>query len=656
MRAKIHSLMEGGQEMAVDRATGHSDSGPAFIGIETTTRCNLNCIMCARRCLKDSGFKFSDMTLETFQRIMPLVKTSKLVFLSKCGEPLLSPHIMDMIRMCRPFDCKIAMASNGSLMDESACEQLVDRGLDWIELSIDGIESFARIRGFELDVFIKNVKTLNEVKRKKKRRNPAVTFTFVAMKDNLSELPAVIRLAASLEVERIFVHPARIYHYSLKGQSIYHDPDNAKRLLNASKEEAARVGVNLVVRQVSFMKDEGDLISPECYCLAPFDRIFVDRKGYLNEICCGQRRLGEYFDRFNVNHAPIEGIWNCEEYRKIRLEFLEKDPAPICKNCNFILGTYENQMNLLDVGDQTVSPIGEDGILRVSVGVCAYNEEKDIGRLLTGLLAQKTGRVVIDEIIVVSDASTDRTNEIVRQMEGAGPIRLVVLESRQGKYAAVNRFLKEARSQVLVLSSADLLLAEDTIENLCRPFLADKALGMTGAHPVPRNSADTFFGYVSHLQWALHHRLAVNKPKFGELVALRRVVTELPPTLVDEEELAALVQKKGLNLAYAPGALVYNRGPADLRDFLIQRKRIYLGHRMLKKRLGYTPATYSGFRVLRCLMKGVPPELKGRPLWLVSAVLLEAWARCAAVIEETFFNCRPSYAWAIAKSTKGLNG
>lgn len=656
MREKIHSRMEGGLDVTVDKDTGHSYSGPAFIGIETTTRCNLNCIMCARRCLKDSGFEFCDMAPETFERIMPLVKTSKLVFLSKCGEPLMTPHIMNMIRMCRPFDGKIAMASNGSLMSEAVCEQLVDNGLEWIELSIDGIESFARIRGFELDVFVKNVKTLNEVKKKKKRRNPAITFTFVAMKDNLGELPAVVRLAASLGVERIFVHPARIYSYSLKGQSIYHDPANAQRVLNAAKEEAARVGVNLLIRQVSFMKDEGDLISSQCYCLAPFDRIFIDRKGYLNEICCGQRRLGEYLDRFNVNHTPIEEIWNGEEYRKIRLEFLGKNPAPVCKNCNFILGTFENQMNLLDVGDQTVTPMGEDGILKVSVGVCAYNEEKDIGRLLEGLLAQKSGRVVIEEIIVVSDASTDRTHEIVRQMQGAGPVRLVVLESRQGKYAAVNRFLKEARAQVLVLSSADLLLAEDTIENLCRPFLRDKALGMIGAHPVPRNSADTFFGYVSHLQWALHHRMAVNKPKFGELVALRRVVTELPPTLVDEEELAAMVQKKGLNLAYAPGALVYNLGPADLRDFFIQRKRIYAGHRMLKKRLGYTPVTYSGLRVLRCLAKGVPPELRGRPLWLLATILLEVLARCAAVIDTIFVGDRRPYAWTIAKSTKGLNG
>lgn len=656
MREKIYSRMEGGLDVSVDTDTGHCYSGPAFIGIETTTRCNLNCIMCARRCLKDAGFQFNDMALETFQRIVPLIKTSKLVFLSKCGEPLMSPDIMEMIRTCKSFDCRVAMASNGSLMNEGVCERLVDHGLDWIELSIDGIESFSRIRGFELDVFIRNVKALNEIKRKKKRPHPGITFTFVAMKDNVSELPAVVRLAASLGVERIFVHPARIYHDSVKGQSIYHDPENAQRVLNVSKEEAARVGVNLVIRQVSFMKDEGDLVSPDCYCLAPFDRIFVDRKGYLNEICCGQRRLGEYFDQFNVNHAPIKEIWNCEEYRKIRLEFLSKNPAPVCKNCNFILGTYENQMNLLEVGDQTVSLMKEDGVLKVSVGVCAYNEEKDIRPLLECFLSQKTERIVIEEIIVVSDASTDKTNEIVRQMEKAGPVRLVVLRERQGKYAAVSRFLKEARSQVLVLSSADLLLAGDTIENLCRPFLGNAALGMTGAHPVPRNSVKTFFGYVSHLQWALHHRMALDRPKFGELVAFRRVITSLSPTLVDEEEIAALVRKKGLKLAYVPEALVYNQGPGSLRDFFIQRKRIYCGHRLLKRSMGYEPATYNGFKVLRCLFHGIPAELKGRPLWLSAAVLLEALARLAAVIETVFVGDRRPYAWTIAKSTKGLNG
>ena len=52
---------------------------------------------------------------------------------------------------------------------------------------------------------------------------------------------------------------------------------------------------------------------------------------------------------------------------------------------------------------------------RVSVGVMAYNEERNIGKLLEALTSQLVSNDVISEIIVVSSGSTDRTDEIVSE-------------------------------------------------------------------------------------------------------------------------------------------------------------------------------------------------------------------------------------------------
>ena len=52
--------------------------------------------------------------------------------------------------------------------------------------------------------------------------------------------------------------------------------------------------------------------------------------------------------------------------------------------------------------------------LTVTIGIPAYNEEKNIGRLLRALLRQKTNGLSIKKIIVISDASTDKTSQIVR--------------------------------------------------------------------------------------------------------------------------------------------------------------------------------------------------------------------------------------------------
>src|SRR3989304_4637276 len=95
-------------------------------------------------------------------------------------------------------------------------------------------------------------------------------------------------------------------------------------------------------------------------------------------------------------------------------------------------------------------------LLSVSVGICAYNEEKNICNILASLLGQRCAHVHIEEIIVVSDGSTDQTNEIVRNFSDHDKIKPIIFKERRGKFAAINEFLKNAKSSILVLSSADV--------------------------------------------------------------------------------------------------------------------------------------------------------------------------------------------------------
>jgi len=53
-------------------------------------------------------------------------------------------------------------------------------------------------------------------------------------------------------------------------------------------------------------------------------------------------------------------------------------------------------------------------IIKVSIGIMAYNEEANIGRLLARLLEQRTQKVKIEKILVVASGCTDRTEDIVR--------------------------------------------------------------------------------------------------------------------------------------------------------------------------------------------------------------------------------------------------
>lgn len=290
--------------------------------------------------------------------------------------------------------------------------------------------------------------------------------------------------------------------------------------------------------------------------------------------------------------------------------------------------------------------------LDISIGVCAYNEEKNIRQLLNSIAGQKTESVAIKEIIVVSDGSTDKTDEIIKNFSWEGKTRFIRLRERTGKYAAVNEFIKNAISSVFVLASADIMLDRSAIEHLCEPFVSDQKVGMTGAHPIPVNQKDSFLGYVVNLQWYLHHKLALVWPKFGELVAFRSIIDVLPPTFVDEEQIASAILAKGYLLKYAPDAIVYNKGPRRIGEFISQRRRIYAGHAALYRDYNYKVATLGGSRVLKCFLDNLGRGYPVRITWMIGAMILESISRALGRYDLIFK--KKHLKWAIAQSTKEL--
>lgn len=289
-------------------------------------------------------------------------------------------------------------------------------------------------------------------------------------------------------------------------------------------------------------------------------------------------------------------------------------------------------------------------MISVSVGICAYNEEKNIGNLLEALLNQKTKKIKIDEIIVVSSGSTDRTNEIVEgYSERDNRIMLITQPQREGKAHAVNEFLKSANSEILVLESADTIPCEDTIEKLCLPFY-DEKVGMTGGRPLPINDKSTFIGFAGHLIWELHHKISSISPKFGELIAFRDVIKEIPKnTAVDEAWIEALIKKKGYNVVYVPDAVVYNKAPETIRDFIKQRRRIYAGHLYLKNKLGYSVSTMSIREIIRAI-KYLNLSSK-EMLYLIGAATLEGTSRVLGWFDHHILK-KDHAIWDIAESTK----
>jgi glycosyltransferase involved in cell wall biosynthesis len=276
--------------------------------------------------------------------------------------------------------------------------------------------------------------------------------------------------------------------------------------------------------------------------------------------------------------------------------------------------------------DETPSPAG---LPSVSVGIFAHNEEATVSAVLNGFLQQRITSVAIDKIIVVCCGCTDRTVPLVRRIAREHVrVELIVRQKREGKIAAVNTFLMATASDVLVLASSDVIPAQDLVERLASPLIADESYAMTGPRvvawpsPAPWRVVDKLHDAL----WSLHHAVSLRSPKLGEIVAVRR--TAAPNALpggvhCDEALLESLVVEKGGKLGYVSSALAYNFPPENLSDFYLQRRRIVAQHVLLKRTHGYRPSTTQPRYVIDALRRTVSASPSMRS-YLVLLCLLES--------------------------------
>src|SRR5829696_8594755 len=117
------------------------------------------------------------------------------------------------------------------------------------------------------------------------------------------------------------------------------------------------------------------------------------------------------------------------------------------------------------------SELPDDLQLACSVGIMAYNEEANIGDAIESILEQRLASGQITELIVVASGCEDRTTEIVAEFASHDPrVHLISQERREGKASAINLFIGEARSPVLIMVSGDVLVKQGTIESLLAHF------------------------------------------------------------------------------------------------------------------------------------------------------------------------------------------
>lgn len=297
-------------------------------------------------------------------------------------------------------------------------------------------------------------------------------------------------------------------------------------------------------------------------------------------------------------------------------------------------------------------------LTQFSVGICAFNEEKNIIRSIKSALRQQIpNNSRLTEVIVVASGCTDLTvPKVQRLTKKISIIKLIVEKNRLGKASAVNQIIKNAKSNIIILQGADVIPASKCYSYLLQ-HTTKKDIGMVGGKIIPLDNPSTFFGYINHLKWKLHHNISIKfseRPKLGELILFRKIFSRIPPkTAVDEASIEPIIKLQGYRTVYEPNAVIYNQGPKILREYLSQRRRIYAGHYENKIKYGYEVITFSSFTTIPVFLSSLeykPKEL----LYSFAMALLEIIARLSGYLDIKF-HLRDHTIWKAIASSKNVD-
>jgi cellulose synthase/poly-beta-1,6-N-acetylglucosamine synthase-like glycosyltransferase len=221
-----------------------------------------------------------------------------------------------------------------------------------------------------------------------------------------------------------------------------------------------------------------------------------------------------------------------------------------------------------------------DQLPTLTVAIAVHDGEAEIADRIADVIAQTGGLARIEQILVGSDGSTDRTDGIVRDLAATDPrIRLLSLP-RGGQSATQNALLEAASGDVLVLTDAETRYQPGCLAALADVF-RDPRVGCATGRLEWRNESATSTSENEGLYWRYERRLRELESGAGflaavtgALLAVRRSTCRAVPASTSMDQVIPLfAREQGLAVVYVSDAIATDRPISGLREQFGNRAR-----------------------------------------------------------------------------------
>jgi len=326
------------------------ESGPKVVFIEVTNRCNLLCETCPRTYFQREPLK--SLSLQEFISIAEQFPQMRRALLHGIGEPLLNHELEEIIKYLKDREVEVIINSNGTLLTPKRQEKLIESGLDQYRCSIDGAtdETYARIRGAALlPKLKKGLAGLVNTKNRLGTDTPRISIWCVATKENLQELPDLLRLAASLGVPEVYMQ--RMVYFARRSDQQFgmarddlaifgKDDDEEERIIEECTHLSAELGIDFLASGArdpvnSMAAARPADFAPWQACMRPWTTAYVTANGNCLPCCISPFATDDYDSLIlgNLFERPFSEIWNEPLYQEFRTNLLSEHPNPACVSC-----------------------------------------------------------------------------------------------------------------------------------------------------------------------------------------------------------------------------------------------------------------------------------------------------------------------------------